>query len=396
MAVAVQAPGGAEPTVDPRESAKAAGLRYVSDRRPGIRRRKRGKGFQYIAPDGSTVRDEETLERIRTLAIPPAWTDVWISGSANGHLQATGRDARGRKKYRYHPRWRQVRDETKYHRMLAFGEALPRIRREVTKHLSRTTLSRERVLAAVVRLLDETTIRVGNDEYARENDSYGLTTIRDSHVEVDGSRLSFRFRGKSGKEHDISIEDPRVARVVRGCQDLPGQELFAYVDEDGEVVDVDSSDVNHYLREISGADFTAKDFRTWTGTVLAAWALHDLGAFSNQREATKQVVAAVETVAQKLGNTPAVCRSCYVHPDVFEAHLEGTLISVLAESAAERINGDLSGLTRQEAACSACSAPDCRRRPHQPRDSTVTPPTGPCQSAPRETPLLESKTERRA
>ncbi|HET7428257.1 MAG TPA: hypothetical protein VFJ66_02310 [Gaiellales bacterium] len=347
----MEAPGGIEPTVDPRESAKAAGLRYVSDRRPGIRRRKRGKGFQYIAPDGSTVRDEETLERIRTLAIPPAWTEVWICRSANGHLQATGRDARGRKQYRYHPRWREVRDETKYHRMLAFGEALPRIRREVTKHLSRTTLSRERVLAAVVRLLDETTIRVGNDEYARENDSYGLTTIRDSHVEVEGSRLSFRFRGKSGKEHDIAIEDPRVARVVRGCQDLPGQELFAYVDDDGEVVDVDSADVNDYLREISGADFTAKDFRTWTGTVLAAWALHDLGAFASKREATKQVVAAVETVAQKLGNTPAVCRSCYVHPDVFEAHLDGTLISVLAENAAEQINGgELSGLTRQEAA----------------------------------------------
>jgi DNA topoisomerase I len=351
VAVAVEAPGGIEPAVDPRESAKAAGLRYVSDRRPGIRRRKRGKGFQYIAPDGSTVQDEETLERIRTLAIPPAWTEVWICRSANGHLQATGRDARGRKQYRYHPRWREVRDETKYHRMLAFGEALPRIRREVTKHLSRTTLSRERVLAAVVRLLDETTIRVGNDEYARENESYGLTTIRDSHVEVDGSTLSFRFRGKSGKVHDISIEDPRVARVVRGCQDLPGQELFAYLADDGEVVDVDSSDVNDYLREISGADFTAKDFRTWTGTVLAAWALHDLGAFTSKREATKQVVAAVETVAQKLGNTPAVCRSCYVHPDVFEAHLDGTLISVLAENAAEQINGgELSGLTRQEAA----------------------------------------------
>ena len=350
MAVAVQAPGG-EVVDDPRESAKAAGLRYVSDRRPGITRRKRGKGFQYTAPDGSAVRDRDTLERIKTLAIPPAWTEVWICTSANGHLQATGRDARGRKQYRYHPRWREVRDETKYHRMLAFGEALPRIRREVTKHLSRTTLSRERVLAAVVRLLDETTIRVGNDEYARENDSYGLTTIRESHVEVKGSTLSFRFRGKSGKEHDISIEDPRVARVVRGCQDLPGQELFAYVDDDGEVVDVDSADVNEYLREISGADFTAKDFRTWTGTVLAAWALHDLGAFSTKREATTQAVAAVETVAQKLGNTPAVCRACYVHPDVFQAHLDGTLISVLADNAAEQINGgDLAGLTRQEAA----------------------------------------------
>src|SRR3954454_10633635 len=339
-----------EPIEDaPESSARAAGLRYVSDREPGFARRRRGKGFQYTDADGRSL-PREQVKRIEALAIPPAWTDVWICRSANGHLQATGRDARGRKQYRYHPRWRQVRDETKYHRMLAFGEALPQIRREVSKHLARTTLSRERVLAAVVRLLDETTIRVGNDEYARENDSYGLTTIRDSHVEVEGSKLSFRFRGKSGKEHDISISDPRVARVGRGCQDLPGQELFAYVDDDGAVVDVDSSDVNDYLREISGADFTAKDFRTWTGTVLAAWALNDLGAFTSKREASKQVVAAVETVAQKLGNTPAVCRSCYVHPDVFEAHLDGTLISVLAENASEELNGDMAGLTRQEAA----------------------------------------------
>ena len=348
--MAMQAPAGTEVPEDPRESAKAAGLRYVSDRRPGIRRRRRGKGFQYLAPDGSTVHDRETLDRIRGLAVPPAWTEVWICTAANGHLQATGRDARGRKQYRYHPRWREVRDETKYHRMLAFGEALPRIRREVSKHLARTTLSRERVLAAVVRLLDETTIRVGNDEYARENDSYGLTTIRDSHVEVEGSRLSFRFRGKSGKQHDISIDDPRVARVVRGCQDLPGQELFAYIDDDGDVVDVDSADVNEYLREISGADFTAKDFRTWTGTVLAAWALNDLGAFTSKREANRKIVAAVETVAQQLGNTPAVCRACYVHPDVFDAHLDGTLMTVLAEKAADELNGNLRGLTRQEAA----------------------------------------------
>ena len=335
---------------DPRESAKAAGLRYVSDRRPGIQRRKRGKGFQYTGPDGATIVDREQLERIRALAIPPAWTDVWISTSANGHVQATGRDARGRKQYRYHPRWREVRDETKYYRMLAFGRALPQIRREISKHLTRTTLSRERVLAAVVRLLDETTIRVGNEEYARQNDSYGLTTIRESHVEVEGSRLSFRFKGKSGKVHDIAIEDARVARVVRGCQDLPGQDLFAYVNDEGEVVDVDSADVNDYIREISGSDFTAKDFRTWTGTVLAAWALHDLGAFTSKTQANRHIVSAVESVASRLGNTPAVCRKCYVHPDVFEAHLDGTLISLLAEHAAEELTSDLTGLTREEAA----------------------------------------------
>jgi DNA topoisomerase-1 len=350
VAGAGREPAGAAVSDDPRDSAKLAGLRYVSDRRPGIRRRRRGAGFQYTAPDGSTVSDRGELERIRALAIPPAWTEVWICCSAKGHLQATGRDARGRKQYRYHPRWREVRDQTKYHRTLAFGRALPHIRREISKHLTRTTLSRERVLAAVVRLLDETTIRVGNDEYARQNGSYGLTTIRESHVDVEGARLCFRFRGKSGKMHDIAITDARVARVVRGCQDLPGQELFAYLGEDGDVIDVDSTDVNDYIREISGDDFTAKDFRTWTGTVLAAWALHDLGVSTTKSQATKQIVSAVDSVARKLGNTPAVCRKCYVHPDVFEAHLDGALASTLAKHATEEMTSDLKGLTRQEAA----------------------------------------------
>jgi DNA topoisomerase I len=335
---------------DGRESARQAGLRYVTDARPGITRRRRGRGFQYRSADGSTITDRSTLERLAALAIPPAWTDVWICPTAGGHLQATGRDARGRKQYRYHPRWRQVRDETKYHHTVAFGRALPHIRRSVSTHLKRTTMSRERVLAAIVRLLDETTIRVGNDQYARANGSFGLTTMRDRHVDVDGSTLQFRFRGKSGKMHDIGIADARVARVVRACQDLPGQELFGYLDADGTTVDVDSADVNDYIREIAGDDFTAKDFRTWTGTVLAAWALHDLGEHRSKAQANRQIVKAVEAVARDLGNTPAVCRRCYVHPEVFDAHLDGTLGSVLATQARRKLSAKLDGLTRQEAA----------------------------------------------
>jgi DNA topoisomerase-1 len=333
-----------------RASAAHAGLRYVSDRRPGIRRCRRGGGFQYIAPDGSTITDPAERRRLDALAIPPAWTSVWICPSPRGHLQATGRDARGRKQYRYHPRWREVRDETKYYRLIAFGQSLPRIRRTVTRHLRRSSLSRERVLAAVVRLLDDTTIRVGNDEYARDNDSYGLTTIRNRHVDVRGSHLRFRFRGKGGKVHDVELDDARVARVVRGCQELPGQELFAYVNGDGDPVDVDSQDVNEYIQTIAGDDFTAKDFRTWTGTVLAAWALQEYEQRTSTRQATRQIVEAVGSVARELGNTPAVCRRCYVHPEVFEAHLDGTLREVLAREAARTLSGKLAGLTPQEAA----------------------------------------------
>jgi DNA topoisomerase I len=316
----------------------------------GISRRRRGKGFQYTGPDGKTIREPGELERIASLAVPPAWTDVWICPYPNGHLQATGRDARGRKQYRYHPRWREARDETKYHRMLAFGHALPRIRRTVSRHLQGRSLSRERVLAAVVRLLDETTIRVGNEEYARTNGSFGLTTIRDDHVDVRGSRIRFRFRGKGGKMHEVAVEDARVARIVRRCEDLPGQELFAYLNEDGEPVDVDSEDVNGYIAEVAGEEFTAKDFRTWTGTVLAAWALQEFEQHTSAREANSQIVAAIESVARRLGNTPAVCRRCYVHPDVFEAHLEGSLREALAGEAKRTLSNGLSGLTPEEAA----------------------------------------------
>ena len=335
---------------DPREAAKEAGLRYSSDDRPGIRRRRRGRGFQYVGPDGRTITDASERKRIETLAVPPAWTDVWICPSPNGHLQATGRDARGRKQYRYHPRWREVRDESKYERMIAFGAALPKIRRQVDRDVSRRALSKLRVVATIVRLLDQTSIRVGNDEYARENKSFGLTTMQKRHVDVEGSTIAFRFRGKGGKQSDVALTDPRVARVLRRCEGLPGQHLFQYVDDDGEPVDVDSDDVNDYLREVTGEDFTAKDFRTWSGTVLAAWALEELGEAGSPTQAKRQVVRAVESVAKELGNTPAVCRSSYVHPQVIEAHLEGNLTHELGRKANRRVAQGMRGLTAQEAA----------------------------------------------
>jgi DNA topoisomerase-1 len=337
------------PTTAP-EAAKEAGLRYTIDDRPGIRRRRRGRSFQYIDPDGRTITDAAERARINALAIPPAWTDVWICPSPNGHLQATGRDARGRKQYRYHPRWRQMRDEVKYGRMVEFGEALPKIREQVDRDISRRSLSKPRVVATVVRLLDETSIRVGNDEYARENKSFGLTTMQKRHVDVEGSRIMFRFRGKGGKLSDVDVTDPRVARVLRRCEGLPGQHLFQYIDEDGEVDDVDSDDVNDYLREATGENFTAKDFRTWSGTVLAAWALEELGEAGSPTQAKRHVVRAVESVAKELGNTPAVSRSSYVHPQVIEAHLEGNLTRELGEKANRKVAGGLHGLTPQEAA----------------------------------------------
>jgi DNA topoisomerase-1 len=333
-----------EPIEDaPESSAREAGLRYVSDRESGFARRRRGKGYQYVDADGGALSSEQ-VKRIEALAIPPAWTDVWICRSPNGHLQATGRDARGRKQYRYHPRWTEVRDETKYHRLLAFAGSLPRIRRRVEKDMSRKALSRERVIATVVHLLDTTNIRVGNDEYARDNKSFGLTTMRERHVELDGSHITFRFRGKSGKMHDVELTDPRAARVLKRCEELPGQELFQYVDGEGEVVDIDSDDVNGYIQDVAGGDFTAKDFRTWSGTVLAAWALQELGEFDSKTQAKRQVAAAVKSVSEELGNTPAVCRRCYVHPEVLDAHLDGALRDVLGKTATR------TGLTAHEAA----------------------------------------------
>ena len=312
--------------MQPIRSAHEAGLRYVSDATPGIRRRRAGRGFAYFGPSGRRLTGATTIEWIRGLAIPPAWTDVWICPSRLGHLQATGRDARGRKQYRYHPRWRPRRDRTKYGRLIAFGEALPRIRRRVARDMGRSGLPRERVLAAVVRLLEETRMRIGNEEYARDNHSYGLTTLRNRHAKVGTKRIRFHFRGKGDKPTDVEVSDARLARIVGRCQELPGQELFAYVDDRGDVHPVDSGDVNDYLREISGRDFTAKDFRTWAGTVTAAVVLGDLEPVDSEAAARRTVVRAVEHVAERLGNTPAVARSAYVHPAVIAAYQQGDVV----------------------------------------------------------------------
>jgi DNA topoisomerase I len=335
---------------DPVESARAAGLRYVTDQTPGIRRQRSGKGFVYVDPDGRRLRDAEELLRIKRLAIPPAWRDVWICRSANGHIQASARDARGRKQYRYHPRWRQVRDDTKYTRMIAFAGALPRIRDRVECDLARSALPREKVLAAVVRLLEVTQIRVGNSEYARENGSYGLTTLREHHVDVSGHTLRFRFRGKSGKEHAVDLADRRLARIVKQCQELPGQELFQYIDDDGTRRTIDSADVNAYLREISGDDFTAKEFRTWAGTVLAALALQEFEKFDSATQAKKNVIRAIEAVAKVLGNTPAISRKCYVHPAIVEAYMDGVTLRRLKAKTEQRMRDALRGLRPEEAA----------------------------------------------
>ena len=307
------------------ESAEAAGLRYVTDATPGISRQKSGTGFRYIGTDGKRVADHATLARIRSLAIPPAYTDVWISPSPRGHIQATGRDARGRKQYRYHPKWREVRDEKKFGRMLAFSEALPAIRRRISRDMRRTGLPREKVLATVVRLLECTRIRIGNDEYARANRSFGLTTLRDQHVEINGATLRFEFRGKSGKRHTVGLTDRRLARIVRQCQAIPGAELFQYLDDDGARQTIGSGDVNDYIREISGEDFTAKDFRTWAGTMLAAEALLRSGPADSATARKAAIAEAVDEVAAQLNNTRAVCRKYYVHPVIFESYLAGEL-----------------------------------------------------------------------
>jgi DNA topoisomerase-1 len=336
---------------DPAASARAAGLRHVNDGSPGIRREpKHGGGFRYVGIDGHAIRRAAQIQRIAHVAVPPAWTDVWICPVPNGHIQATGRDARGRKQYRYHERWREARDATKYERIISFGEALPRIRKRVDADLRGSDLSRERVLASVVRLLDSTYIRVGNEEYARDNRSFGLTTMRDRHVEVEGSKLRFQFRGKSGKQHTVDITDRRVARVVSRLQDLPGQQLFQWQDDDGEIHGVESDDVNAYIRDAAGDDFTAKDFRTWGGTVLAAWALQELGKYASETQAKRHVVEAVESVARHLGNTPAVCRRCYVHPEVISAHLDGALLANLGRRAEETLAGSIDDLNSREAA----------------------------------------------
>jgi len=338
-----------DPPADPAKAASAASLKYVSDESPGIRRKKAGTGFTYVGANGKPLRDEQTLRRIKSLVIPPAWTEVWICPDPDGHLQATGYDARHRKQYRYHPRFREVREQTKYNRMMDFARALPAIRRRVEHDLKLRGLPREKVLAAVVKLLETTLIRVGNDEYAATNKSFGLTTLQDKHAEIKGSRIRFEFKGKSGVEHDIDLSDPRLAKIVKQCQELPGQELLQYLDDDENVRDIGSSDVNDYIREIAGDEFTAKDFRTWAGTVLAAMALRELEAFDSQAQAKKNVVKAVESVAKKLGNTKAVCRKCYIHPAVLESYVEGSLIETLKRKTEAKLTQGVKSLKPEEA-----------------------------------------------
>ncbi len=335
---------------DPEESSRQAGLRYVTDAKPGYSRKKRGKSFRYFDTAGKLIQDEVILKRIRSLVIPPAWTDVWICPSANGHLQATGRDARKRKQSRYHPRWRAVRDESKFERMKLFGESLPSIRKHVEQDLGLPGLPREKVLATIVRLLETTFIRVGNEEYARENRSYGLTTLHNKHVDVEGANVHFKFRGKSGKLHAIDLNDRRLARIVKKCQDLPGYELFQYVDEDGNLHSVDSADVNDYLRAIAKEQFTAKDFRTWAGTVLACALLREAGTCESQTqtEAKKNVVQAIATVASRLGNTPSICRKCYVHPAVIETYLGGTMVKAFEEQVKKEAENTKHALRQEE------------------------------------------------
>ncbi|MEX0762447.1 MAG: DNA topoisomerase IB [Dehalococcoidia bacterium] len=323
------------------ESAESAGLVYTSDDEPGIRRVRRGKGFSYYDPAENLVQDSRVLSRIKSLVIPPAWTDVWICMEPNGHLQATGRDAKGRKQYRYHNRWRETRDQDKYCGLPAFGESLPGIREKVELAMSQRGLPREKVIATVVALLDRGLIRVGNASYARENNSFGLTTMRDRHVEVSTTRVKFEFRGKRGIEQVVDISDRKLARVVKQCRDLPGYELFQYVDDDGQRRTVESADVNSYLREVTGLDFTAKDFRTWGGTVLALAALRRIGGFSTKREAQSNIVSAIDEVAAQLGNTRAICRKCYIHPQVIDAYMDGSLFDEAVTAALEGEHGYL-------------------------------------------------------
>lgn len=333
-----------------QEAAESAGLIYVSDSDPGIQRERPSSGFRYVNSAGERITDEKTLRRIAALAIPPAWTRVWICSNPAGHLQATGRDAKGRKQYRYHARWREARDASKYGAMIEFARALPKIRRRCAEDASKPGLPREKVLALIVQLLEKTLIRVGNDEYARNTESFGLTTIHDNHVQVQGASVRFKFRGKSGVRHEIDLRDRALARLIKQLQDLPGQELFQYVAEDGSVVDIGSADVNEYLREITGQTFTAKDFRTWAGTVLASLALQEFEAFESQTQARRNVVRAIEKVATRLGNTPAVCKKCYVHPAIIQSYLDGDMLATLLRRTETTLRDELSELTPEEAA----------------------------------------------
>jgi DNA topoisomerase-1 len=343
------------------QAAVSAGLRYVTDSGPGLSRRRSGRGFSYLDQDGRLIRDARDVQRIKSLAIPPAWRDVWICPSSSGHLQATGRDAKGRKQYRYHPRWREVRDEAKYDRLPSFAAALPLLRRRVARDLAEPVLSMSKVVAAVVQLLEKTLIRVGNEEYARSNRSFGLTTLKGAHARIRGSTVRFRFRGKSGKFHDITLSDARLARIVRRCQELPGRHLFQYLDDEGATHDVGSADVNEYLREVMGQDFTAKDFRTWAGTVLAAQKLCAMESATSATTAKHNVLAAIDQVAESLGNTRAVCRKCYIHPAVVDEYVDGHLPDALLADTMGRARHTGYGLSRAERAVASLLRRRARR-----------------------------------
>lgn len=335
--------------IDAKDAAETVGLVHVTDEVPGITRFKRGKGFRFVLPNGNKLVDGKTLERINALAIPPAYTQVWICAKANGHIQATGRDAKGRKQYRYHEKFREARDSTKYEHMLEFAEALPAVRAKVDEHMALRGLPQEKVFATIVRLLETTMIRVGNADYAKQNKSYGLTTLRDRHVKIDGSALRFQFKGKSGKEWRLQLKDRRIAKIVKACQDLPGQHLFQYLDSDGVRREVTSSDINRYLKEISGEEITAKDFRTWSGTVLAALALSEFEKFDSKAAATRNVRSAIEAVAARLGNTPAICRKCYIHPEILNSYLSNALVLEVREEVERELQDEVAHLSREEA-----------------------------------------------
>lgn len=336
--------------LDPLTAAKRARLHHTTDERPGITRHKARSGFDYRQPSGSWVRDIATLQRIKSLVIPPAWSAVWISPDPLGHIQVTGRDQRGRKQYRYHSRWREVRDEAKYGKMLMFARVVPLIRARVDADLRRHGLPLERVLAAIVRLLELTLFRIGNGEYAKTNGSFGLTTLRDRHAQIEGSHIYLNFRGKSGSRNETDINDPRLARIVKACRDLPGYELFQYLDDAGERHTVSSTEVNAYLHDITGEEITAKDFRTWAGTNLAALALREFEHVDSDAMRKRAVVRAVERVAKHLGNTPAVCRRCYIHPEIFEGYFDGTLLTTLAEKTGLYLTEEIEGMSAEEAA----------------------------------------------
>jgi DNA topoisomerase I len=348
--LSVDSADSAQAIANPKDAAESAGLRYVSDARPGIRRKKAGKGVTYTRADGSRLSERDVVRRIKGLAIPPAWTDVWICPFADGHIQATGRDAKGRKQYCYHARFREVRETTKYEHVMAFADALPSIRQKVREHMALRGLPREKVLATVVHLLESTLIRVGNDDYARQNDSYGLTTLKNRHVAVEGNEVRFRFTGKSGRQWSLRVCDRRIAKIIKACQELPGQELIQYVDEGGKCRDVTSTDVNDYLAEISGKDITAKDFRTWAGTVLAAMALSELESFDSAAQAKRNLRAAIEKISARLGNTPTICRKCYIHPDVLNSYMDGNLVLELKSKAENELRSAMSSLKPEEAA----------------------------------------------